>query len=223
VKEKMKYVIWTMALLLMLDAGCFPEKKTEPAASASKESTAAPLTSEGPIPPAKMDIGDVESQVTLQGTLAKESLGASVAAQEEKSKKNTMTMCTVTVQPPAPPQLFIAFSLKLPLALQKEPGVVVVRGQIMRDNQPIQPFSTIFGGNAAPVNPIMEIKADALKDIQMPVQTMLLYAQANLILLPEGTDTATIDPAQVPNAPNHTATIMSNPVRINFAAPGGTS
>ena len=218
----MKYIIWTVAIVLVLGAGCYPKKADDANAQASGGSTAT-TTSGGALPPAKINIGDIESQTQVQGLLAKESQTPSVTAKEEKSLKNTLTMCTVTVNPPAPAQLFVSFSVKIPRELQKGSNVVVLRGQIMRDNKPIQPFSLIFGGNAAPLDPAMAFKADALKDLPAPIPSMLVHAQVDIVLLPEGTDATLVDIAQVTGDADHTSTIMSNPVRINFAAPGATS
>jgi hypothetical protein len=45
---------------------------------------------------------------------------------------------------------------------------------------------------------------------------MLVYAQAELILLPPGTDPATVDAKSVTGTADTTGTSVGNPVRINF-------
>jgi hypothetical protein len=176
------------------------------------------------------DIGDVEADLRIEATVADESLGAQVTAAEDRTVRNTLTMTTATVPPPPPAQLWLRFRVAPGKNVNYARHPVVVRGRILRDNVPLDTFSTVLGAYlhaqqtvaVGTVRPL-DFKVDVLQGLAAPPPTMLVHGQAELILLPEGTDEATLDPATVTAEAGNQTTVLSNPVRINFAPAGSGS
>jgi hypothetical protein len=195
-------------------------KTAAPPAGARADTAAAHVT----------DIGDVEADVRIEATVADESLGAQVTAIEDRTVRSTLTMTTATVPPPPPAQLWLRFRVAPGKNVNYARRPVVVRGRILRDNVPLDTFSTVLGAYlhaqqtvaVGTVRPL-DFKVDVLQGLAAPPPTMLVHAQAELMLLPEGTDEATLDPAAVTAEAGNQTTVLSNPVRINFAPAGGGS
>lgn len=173
--------------------------------------------------PHQTDIGDVESGTTITGAVAEESRGPSVEAEEVKTLRGDITMSTATVRPPYPPELWVRFQIKSRSGANLKKRLVVIRGKMVRDEQAIGTLQTMLGGSdesGGGTDRPTEFKVDVLSGLAAPPNSILVYAEADLLLLPEDTDPASVDPATVNVAPGDRATIRSNPVRINFAAPG---
>jgi len=216
----MKRFLITAMILLCL-TGCRNESKS----IVSDDSEPAPVVIAGETPH-RTDIGDIESGTMIIGTIAEESRGAPVQVEDMTTVRGDITMSTATVSSPYPPELWVRFQIKSRPGSNIEKRLVAVRGKLIRDEQPIETLQTILGGSpedTAGANRPTEFKVNVLSGLATLPSTMLVYAEADLLLLPKGTDPAVVDPAPVSVDSRDTATIRSNPVRLNFAAPGENS
>ena len=94
-----------------------------------------------------------------------------------------------------------------------------MRVKIFRENDAIGAFEGVFGADATK-KPV-EFSLDALAGLAAAPATMLVHAQAEVILLPAGTDLATVDAKTAAGTSATTGTVLSNPIRVNFAPAGG--
>ncbi len=209
------------AMILLCLTGCRKEAKS----IVSDTPEPVPVVIAGETPH-RTDIGDIESGTTIIGTIAEESRGASVQVEDMTTQRGDITMVTATVSPPYPPELWVRFQIKTRSGASAIKRLVAVRGKMVRDEQPIAMLQTMLGGPDDPkagTDRPTEFKVDVLSGLAAPPNSMLVYAEADLLLLPKDTDPAGIDPATANVDPGDSATIRSNPVRINFAAPGESS
>ncbi len=201
-----------LALIIVL-GGCHPKEEQDRAQFFdAKEGAAAPVVAASHV----IDVGDIESAVTIEAFPAKDSHAPNVTVDNEKSIRGKITQSTVSVKPPYPAAFPVEIRItpRDPVPSSKRP--VILRGSILRDNQPIQPINLVLG-EASPtkVFPI-RISCDALQGVQPPLTSVLLFAQVETFFLPETTDLATLDIATVKADETHRGAITSNPVRINF-------
>ncbi|MCK5642982.1 MAG: hypothetical protein KAJ19_19400, partial [Gammaproteobacteria bacterium] len=59
-------------------------------------------------------------------------------------------------------------------------------------------------------------RIDLLADLEELPTTMLVIAEAEALLMPAGTDAAKLDPRTAETDESNTATLFSNPIRVNF-------
>jgi hypothetical protein len=130
------------------------------------------------------------------------------------NKRYDLDMSTVTVKPPYPKELWVTFNLKAVQDFKDTP--VVLRTKILADKQEIDSFSKVVAEQVMTAAPVHS--TNVLAKLDTPPKTMLVYAQAEALLMPEGTDAATIDPATLTAVAGRQGTVISNPVRIDFVA-----
>ena len=177
----------------------------------SDEALAGPAASK---PPEKhsTDIGDIESLVRIRATLSEQSKTPTVTVDEMIDTQNRLNMATITVTPPCPKQLWIGFEVTLVRPITE--GAAVLRAKVYRDKNEVSSFTTLISP-ALSAQPDQH-SVDVLAGLDATPDTMLVYAQAELILLPPGTDPATVDAKSVTGTADTTGTSVGNPVRINF-------
>ncbi len=209
--------------IVLLAVGCGGEKPAERAKlPLPAEATKPTISAENA--PHRMDIGDVETGISIEGTVAAESRTPTVVVDEEQSRKGQLTTCTVTVNPPAPAEFSLSFKVQAIKSLQQSGQPILLRGNILRDEKPIKPFSMVFGGNAPAATFPTEVKVNALEGLPAPAPaTTLLYMRVEVLLLAPGTDVSALDPATATGTPEGSSSLLSNPVRINFVAAGNPS
>ena len=157
-------------------------------------------------------------------TVADRSRGALVEVNDVITLKKTLTMCVATIRPPYPPQLWLKVQIKVPRGKGFGKCPVAVRGAVLRDDTPIQDFGAVVAEEVIITEPESgarlspdTFEVNALAGLEAPPETMLIHARAEALLMPEGTDVASVDPETVRVDPGDTTTLLSNPVRINFA------
>jgi hypothetical protein len=91
----------------------------------------------------------------------------------------------------------------------------VVRTKVFRDNTKIDEFAVVLGADAMS-KPFVQ-SLDVLSGLPAAPASLLVHAQADVILMPAGTDPATVDPKTAAAAADTTGAVLSNPMRINFA------
>ena len=181
-----------------------------------------PVTPEkaGPVatsPDQPLDVGDAEAALALLLTVP-EPVPANVAVDELRDARGGLDMVTANVTPPHPAKLDVALTLNSTRGFADRP--LVVRVSVLRDGQPIESQTVAMAGDAQK-NPF-SYTFDAMKGLTAAPASMLLHAQAQIIMLPAGTDVAAIDPANVTGSPETTGSKVSNPLRINFTGQAAT-
>jgi hypothetical protein len=153
--------------------------------------------------------------VRLDAVLDPASKSPTVSAEELTNKKSQLDLVTVTVGNPPPTELWIAVRLTSTKGFTD--GPVAVRARVVREKDVLTTFAVVLGEDAA-TKPF-ETKLDVLKGLSSVPETMLVHAEAEIILLPKGEDPAKININTVAGTPDTTGAILGNPVRINFAKP----
>lgn len=209
---------------LVLLAACDSKPRQAPLPNAAAPAEAAATSN-------KVDIGTVEQSVSIELTIAEVDLPEGVKLEELRTPRRELTMVTATVPAPVPSQLIVSATVRSTTAFIQRP--VAGRATIYREQglggpgatpEPLGTFNFVLGRYAnvtqlpdGTPRRLPETQVDAFAGLKPPPDTMLLYAKAELIYLPEGTDEASVDPATATALPAETTMRMSNPLRVNVA------
>lgn len=202
----MGYRIVFVALVLAA-VGCQPDLRPEP--PPTPEASLFPTPTEAAH---VVDIGDVEAGVRLEGILAERSQASNVEEERFETRKGDLMSTTITVRPPFPESLWLTFRVNASRGFRTAP--VALRAKILVEEEERGGFTAVLDAEAA--RSVYEKTVDVLAGLEGPPETMLAYAQAEAVLLPEGTEAAMVAPATATGPPERCATITGNPVRINF-------
>lgn len=179
---------------------------------------AAPGEEGGPVAEAEkpLDIGDAEAAISLTLNLPAEPAIPNVKAEDLRNMRGGLDLVTITVKPPFPKTFPLELTLKSKQPFAERP--LAVRLAIFRGNQQIGSQALTVAGD---VRTPFSYTVDALQGLPQPPHTMLLHAEAEIVMLPEGTNPETVNPATATATPEWTGAKVSNPVRINFVMEGG--
>lgn len=218
----MKTYTCALAIIIVLVAACSGQKDSDrdyagPVVSDKADTTISSNTLPEKLP---IDPGDVDSGISIKGTLAPESQSDTVTADYMETQRDTLSMTTITVRPPFPDVLSVMFAVVSSRDFVERP--VVMRTRTYRDDTVIgDEQGYVLGKNArtlpetAPnAAPPRIFIVNALEGLTEIPDTMLLHARADAWLMPVGTDEENLNPL-TDTAPDRVS-IMSNPVRINF-------
>ena len=203
-----------MVALIMAVSGCNP---APPKREGGASDFAASGASGPPLAPKAMDVGDAETALRLEATIGDKSKGPNVKVDETRDTLSRLVITTADILPPAPKELWASFKLTSSMAFTERP--VVVRTKVFRDNTKIDEFAVVLGADATS-KPFVQ-SLDVLSGLPAAPASLLVHAQADVILMPAGADPKTVDPKTVSAAADTTGAVLSNPVRINFATAGG--
>lgn len=211
----MRYVS-VVLILVLAGAGC---GKT-PVAPTAVPSRQLPDTAQS-VEEHRIDIGDVEAAVRVEGVLAPDAAAPNIVANNLTGKDDIIAISTIAVSPPVPPELWVEFTVKSARAFPDRPAVVqftVYRaGGTVEES--IGNFAIVLGAGANLPSAGSErtLRVNALAGLAAHPESLLLHTRGRLFLLPPDADPATID-AQAPNAsPMDTSeALQANPVRIEF-------
>ncbi|NLN92543.1 MAG: hypothetical protein GX130_04430 [Candidatus Hydrogenedens sp.] len=168
-----------------------------------------------------IDLGDVDSGITIRGELAAGAASATVSAEYLDTQRGNLSMATITVEEPFPERLPVSFTLYSQRPFIERP--VVVRVHAFRDDQKITEESAAWVmGKDARVDPVgsdgqerpRQFSVDVLAGLDEIPETLLVHARADAWLMEEGTTEELLDPKTAQSGER--VTLMSNPVRINF-------
>ena len=194
-------------------ASCNPAPARNEAGSSSPERS----SSSSPVVAKKtFDLGDAETSLKLEAKVGAASANPSVKVDETLDFRKKLVLTAVDVAPPAPKEFWVTFILQSSSAFKEAP--VVVRGKVFRDDSEVGAFATVLGADAT-TKPFKQ-DVDVVAGLSTAPNTMLVHAEAEVILLPEGTDPATVDPKTVTGTLDTTGSVLSNPMRINFGGAG---
>lgn len=164
----------------------------------------------------EFNVGDAETSIELVLELDPASAGDTVKEERILTAKKSLSQANVTVSPPAPGELWVRIRIR-----PNQPFVertVVLRGVLTRDDKPIAQFQTVLGKYALqdePEHPKV-FRVNVLDGLAALPETMLLFAKAEVLLAPKGTDEAAVDPATLVADQGDTSAKISNPLRISL-------
>ena len=213
-------VCLALAFILVACSGAKEEEQDPQMPVPSDKAPVATVAETGLPVKAPIDPGDVDSGILINGKAMKESLTENVSVEYIETQRSTLSMTTITVNPPFPETLPLFFEIVSTRNFEERP--VVMRVRAYREKEWLgEEHGFVLGKEArspktsdgSPAPP-RGFTVDALADLTEIPDTMLLHARADAWLMPEGTDESELNPL-TDTAPDQVA-ILSNPVRINF-------
>ena len=157
-----------------------------------------------------IDVGDMEVSLRLQLRLIPEMIPQNVT--EDFLKDNDiLRLDTVSIHSPAPNKLLAKCTLE---PVRPVSAAAAVRVTILRDNVELAKFGYVI--ETSGLQEALQHEVDVLSDLSSLPESLLVMAQAEIILLPDGMDTALLDPLTVTAAPENLGSLLSNPMRINI-------
>ncbi len=159
-----------------------------------------------------LTVASAEIQVHLEAGLAPQSYSPDITVEQLVNPMKIVNMVTMDVKPPRPESLLISLHAWRTQRSPRHP--IVIRGKVIMDKETVGTFAELLNtrGTKRMELTTVDVSALASKD----VDSLLIQAEAELLILPEGTDPATIDPLTVTTSPSQIGVKRSNPVRINF-------
>lgn len=198
-------------LLAVLLGACKPMSPEEkgPTASPKTSSDGVPVTTKAA---PRLNIGDVEFAVRIEGVLSPESEADNVSVEELINKKNELDMTTISVKPPFPKELWVTFGVKCRSNFAQRP--VALRAKVVRDGETLDTFSTLLGEHAEGEPFSQDI--DILAGLDSAPETMLVHTEGEVMFLPKDAVPGSVDIDGLSPRPEELGHVLSNPVRVNF-------
>lgn len=207
-----------LAGVLVFGTGCKPERKSPreefvPQEEAPASDEAAKEEVEVPF-----NIGDVEQAIDFEADLDAEAVSANVKAEKVTDLMNRVKIMNVTVSPPYPEHLVIRYTLNCRQAFAERP--VVVRGKIADGERELAAFAVFLGENSRSNE--FEQEVDVLEGLDEVPETVGLMVTGEAILLPAGSDEASVDP-KTATGDERSEALYSTFVRVDFEGAGDTA
>lgn len=164
----------------------------------------------------EFNVGDAETSIELIMELDPASTTDSITEEKVLTARKSLSQALVKVQGTPPAELWVRVRVRAGAPFIER--TVVLRGAITRDEQPIAGFQTVLGKYALEDDPAQPkiFRVNVLDGLPEAPATMLLYAKAEVLLAPKGTDEAAVDPATLTADPGDISAKLSNPLRIEF-------
>ncbi|MCC6489961.1 MAG: hypothetical protein IT364_20905, partial [Candidatus Hydrogenedentes bacterium] len=131
--------------------------------------------------------------------------------EEIKNRRDRMAIVNVSVAPPVPEQLWASYKLQCFRDFPDTP--VVLRAQVMVEGKAVGSISAVIGKGAQRREFIT--KVNLLSQFDQVPQTFLATVVGELLLMPEGTDEASVV-AETATSSLVSRALLFNPVRVNF-------
>ena len=159
------------------------------------------------------NIGDVEQAIHVAVEVAQKSQGVNVKATPLIDQMQRMNFLTLDVSPPPPKELWLNLKVKTRRAFPENPALLHI---IIKDgDRELGRFSSVVGKSQTPS--VSDYEFNVLEGVPALPETMLVNIVVDAMLMPKGTDEATIDPATATVKPQRRSTATATPpVRINF-------
>lgn len=210
-------MIWRCTVLLLLSLGLAacggmvspPAPVNKPAVSDKPAPADKPKEAAAPI-----DVGDIEASLRIVPTVAAESATANVKTEALKDQEQRVLMTTANVSAPFPKEFKVTFSFECARMVGQAP--VAMRVKLFRDKEPFAAFAMFF--DYTWFSTPYERTLDVLAGLASVPASMLVHGEAELILLPAGTDVSMMDPTTVTGTPDTTGFLTGSPLRINFGS-----
>jgi hypothetical protein len=196
-----------------------------------EENTATPVASQGGTTPSAdgsetlVNIGDVEQQIWTALTLSTVGHNAELTVIDQdllQDARKHVNFVKLTIGSPYPDDLYLDYMVKSVRAFPRTPvvarGTFVLEAEYDDGREPYRAeyplFKAMFGRDGARAT--HEGQVDILHEVPGKPSTMLLRIRTEALLLPEDTDEETVDVDTATAPVGRSATLSSNPVRIDF-------
>jgi hypothetical protein len=161
----------------------------------------------------ELNIGDVEQGIDVEASLAPESKSAQIVATQLTDKMGRVKILRLEVSPPYPRELWLDYKVNARRNFVERPAVL--RGRMLADGKrELASFALVLGSKAT--RNTFSTRINALEGVEAMPETLGIHVEAEALLLPEGTDEATIDPATA-SSDETSGAVYQTAVRINFA------
>lgn len=216
-----------VSLLLVALAACQPPSTPAPdpagnaASPEGKPGEATPPPAEKEEPKA-LNSGDVEWALNIAAELAPESKADTIKVDTLVDMLKRPNLLTLTVAPPPPQELWIRYAIKSRLVFMDTPVVLRVKfiaeyedAEGKSEEKELDALSLVITDQA--FNKEIEHKVEVLGKLGALPKSVLVRTRSEALLMPVGTDPASLDPATATTDEDRTTgAITSCPVRINF-------
>lgn len=211
-----RVVVFSLAVLAL--TACRPQKPWSPYDSTGNPDAAGadPITSSSSDDQFNANIGDVEQSIYVNGVIALESAGPSVAVTEIRDRNKRLMKSEVTLKDPYPQSLWADYDIKCTRNFMSAPAVL--RAKIMVNDKVAGSFSEVLGMQASKAK--ITAKVDLLKPFEGNVpETFLAKIDGDLYLMPNGTDENKVNP-ETATSDTHSKAVYSTLIRVSLQEPG---
>jgi hypothetical protein len=207
----MKRVLVSLVVLLVTLSACKPDKPwspDDPQDLNDEDLATAPLVVNVE---EKTNIGDAEQGLWIEARLTPEAITPGMVNDEIENRRSRLAIVNVTIPPPVPETLHAIYTVNATREFEKTP--VVLRAQVMVDGMPVGSIQDVFGINAREKK--LQVTVDLFSAFEQIPDSILATVEGELLLMPEGTDESSIDPATATSTATSKA-IQFNPIRVNI-------
>lgn len=207
--DVMKPVFLPLIVALVVLSACKPDKPWSPDDETGFDPSAPSVSPSEPVVE-KINIGDAEQGIWIEGRLVPESIPESAVNEEVENRRQRLAIVNVTLKRPLPEQLQAQYTVNLTRDFDEAP--VVLRANVLVNDTVVGTILEVLGAKARKVK--REITVDLLSAFDEVPDTFLAKVEGELVLMPEGTDESTIDPVSATSNSTSRA-IQSNPIRVD--------
>lgn len=205
-----------MLLCSCLPSGQAPSNSQPSSPSARSDESAAASTSVKPVP---KNIGDVEQTVFINVKVSDKSKSPKVLEETKADALDRIRLLTLDILPPFPEELWLDVECQCRENYDETP--VVIRGNFAIDGKPTtESLSIVLGERANQTHPLPPLEVMHLIGTPLP-ETVLISLNLEGLLMPVGTDPASVNPLTAETTPDRTSrAVLGTAVRINFRKEG---
>lgn len=194
--------------LAVLLAACDPGAPPDPREA---EPTTAPDTALGGA--ATLNVGDVEAQVWVEGTIDPDFEDPNVEVQETVDQRRRRNLVHITVSPPYPEELWLHYETTAMRSFPDTPAVI--RTRILRNGEEIGRIAGVFAAEAQFQE--YSTRVNALEGLDTIPDSLLITTEGESLLMPRGADPGEIEPWEAVTEPGRRSNfVYCNPIRISF-------
>ena len=194
--------------------GCEPPAPADPQ-EAEPPSFEAPADEPATARPTTLDVGDVEAQVWVEGTIDPESDDPGIHAQAMVDRRQRRNMVRIQVEPPYPDELWLRYETTCERNFP-DPAAVI-RGSFVRDvdGAELGRLAGVFGEDG--VHTQYTARINALEDLEEIPESFLITFEGESLLLRDGVDANEVDPEEAETSPGRRSDfVYCNPIRVIF-------
>ncbi|MFO7776675.1 MAG: hypothetical protein R6W89_12840, partial [Candidatus Hydrogenedentota bacterium] len=215
-------VLFCLTAVLVLTGwlvGCEPPAPADPQ-EAEYEELEAPAEEAETAGAPTLDVGDVEAQVWVEGSVDPELDDPGVHAQAIVDRRQRRNMVRIQLEPPYPEELWLQYQTSCERNFADTPAVI--RGSFVRDvdGAELGRLAGVFGEDG--VNTQYTARIDALEGLEEIPESILITFEGESLLLPEGVDEDEVDPEEAETSSGRQSNfVYCNPVRVIFMEDDG--
>ena len=194
--------------------GCEPPAPADPQ-EAEQPELETPAEEPTTARPTTLNVGDVEAQVWVEGTLDPDMDDPGIHAQAIVDQRQRRNMVRIQVEPPYPDELWLRYETECERNFPDPPAVI--RGSFVRDvdGAELGRLAGVFGEDG--VHTQYTARIDALEDLEEIPESFLITFEGESLLLEDGVDADEVDPEEAETSPGRQSNfVYSNPIRVIF-------